>query len=296
MKSITDKIKEIVGVTGVEKCVNVNKLLVSFDSLENIIKNKATKMGFLIYRHEWNGIEPRPACKGFVWVENWNSQGYPALKDSGSSVAIWTGKQGWAKIIKEEIIVTTEDGCPIHPKESCWAVNIKDLVPFMTEGESIKDMANCKYFSLKSYAEEWIKDHKPVDMSLWEMMCDGSLKDALRPKAASIEEMKQPYPKSLLELLHPEEKAKSLKTEELVDGNIYVDTKGLCPNRIIRFKQVRSDYGIDLYSQLMTHLDNHLVMDTKQYCLSVLKPATLEEKQTLIRAEINHGYFHELIK
>lgn len=88
------------------------------------------------------------------------------------------------------------------------------------------------------------------------------------------------------------QKPKSLKPEELVDGEIYVlvvknDT------RIFRFDRLNNSDLIVVHSQL---LDDGIFYNdgTWTYDNGFISIATLSQKQILIKKEIKNGYFHEL--
>lgn len=79
----------------------------------------------------------------------------------------------------------------------------------------------------------------------------------------------------------------TLKIEQLVNGDIYTDIED---GRIIRFKNIAGTYTLGLYSQLLKR--GVFFTGTGSYCYDVLRRATKEEKQSLIRAEVANGYFH----
>ena len=88
------------------------------------------------------------------------------------------------------------------------------------------------------------------------------------------------------------QKPKSLKPEDLVDGEIYVlavknDT------RIFRFDRLNNSDLIVVHSQL---LDDGIFYNdgTWTYDNGFISIATLSQKQILIKKEIKNGYFHEL--
>lgn len=89
------------------------------------------------------------------------------------------------------------------------------------------------------------------------------------------------------------QKPKSLKPEELVDGEIYTDsTAQTCSPRIFRFKEQLNMRG-KFYSQIDS-LGEFSIPTCYRFDYSTLHPAVLSEKLTLIRAEIIQEYFHEL--
>lgn len=90
------------------------------------------------------------------------------------------------------------------------------------------------------------------------------------------------------------QKPKSFKPEELVDGKIYVDETprdGL--PRIFRFKELKNQGGM-FYSQVLPDFRYLDAATNYHFNGSTIRPATLAEKQTLVKAEVEHGYFHEL--
>jgi len=89
-------------------------------------------------------------------------------------------------------------------------------------------------------------------------------------------------------------KPKSLSPDELVDGKIYVDGKD---ERTIRVKSLSRKGVLDLYSQHIPNFNNGGSLNsTSTYCLieSKLREATVEEKKSHIKFEIERDYFHEL--
>jgi hypothetical protein len=89
-----------------------------------------------------------------------------------------------------------------------------------------------------------------------------------------------------------EPERKYLDASELVKGEIYVDEKQ-SEIRIVRLKSVSKEC-ISLYSQLC--LLNNKFYNGGGYPTSLIYPATIEQKQQLIKAEIEHDFFYELIK
>jgi len=89
-------------------------------------------------------------------------------------------------------------------------------------------------------------------------------------------------------------KPKSLTPEELVDGRIYVDKSN---GRIVRFNKIKNECTISLYSQKCMEgaYYNSINGCGKSYHYrGSFRLATPSEAQSLIIAEIEHGYFHEL--
>lgn len=89
----------------------------------------------------------------------------------------------------------------------------------------------------------------------------------------------------------PSKEPKSLKPEELVDGEIYADRYSEKYCNIFRFRDETSR----VYSVFNT--ENGIFSSHSSCYLSfsdIIRPATLSEKQTLILAEVENGYFHNL--
>jgi len=89
-------------------------------------------------------------------------------------------------------------------------------------------------------------------------------------------------------------KPKSLTPEELVDGRIYVDEAN---GRIVRFNKIKNECAISLYSQKCvegTYYNSINGFGKSYHYRGGFRPATPSEAQTLIRAEVANGYFHEL--
>jgi len=95
------------------------------------------------------------------------------------------------------------------------------------------------------------------------------------------------------------EQPKSIKPEELVDGEIYV-SEGLIDGRwkrsfprIIRFGGINSHGNLLLKTQICN--DGDYFTDAINYISKgILRPATIEEKLKLIGEELRHGYNHSV--
>lgn len=88
-------------------------------------------------------------------------------------------------------------------------------------------------------------------------------------------------------------KPKSLSPDELVDGKIYVDEDEDYPN-VFRFKKPVVKFAkYASYSRLFSS-DECFEVGMYSIAPKGIRPATPSEAQSLIRAEIEHGYFHEL--
>ena len=91
------------------------------------------------------------------------------------------------------------------------------------------------------------------------------------------------------------QKPESLNPKELVDGNIYVSHSPLFEFRIIRIKSCNDTGRMRLYSQMRIQNENEDYWgSTDGFIHGFLRHATDEEKKRLIKAEVEHGYFHEL--
>ena len=89
-------------------------------------------------------------------------------------------------------------------------------------------------------------------------------------------------------------KPKSLSPDELVDGKIYVDEDN---GRVVRFNKIKNGCAISLYSQKCiegTYYNSLNGYGKNYHYRGLFRHATPSEAQSLIRAEIEHGYFHEL--
>lgn len=75
-----------------------------------------------------------------------------------------------------------------------------------------------------------------------------------------------------------------LKPEDLIEGEIYfAEKKGMCVESIFRYKCT----NINIF-------DLNLSSSSSFVHEQPIRHATPEEKQKLIKAEVEHGYFHEL--
>ena len=192
--------------------------------------------------------------------------GYGCIYDGGK----------WANLISEKPkpLFVTEDGVDVFEGNEYWiAGQTQDYI------WEIRTCCACglhnpenHFFSTKEAAQAYIQKQqqpKATDQAktLWQSQCvDDFFLSFAKPK--------------------------SLKPEELVDGEIYVDTEGLCKMRVIRFRSDAKQWGINLYSQF--HLLIGFCINTNKYSPVFLRPATLLEKQQLITEEMKHNYFHEL--
>lgn len=87
-------------------------------------------------------------------------------------------------------------------------------------------------------------------------------------------------------------KPKSLTPEELVDGRIYVDEYSNEWCNIFRYAGSNDNNVFSMYSLFCTQNDRNSLGG---YLKSTfIRHATPSEAQSLIRAEVEHGYFHEL--
>lgn len=89
-------------------------------------------------------------------------------------------------------------------------------------------------------------------------------------------------------------KPKSLSPDELVDGKIYVDEDN---GRVVRFNKIKNGCAISLYSQKCiegTYYNSLNGYGKNYHYRGLFRHATPSEAQSLILAEIEHGYFHEL--
>jgi len=95
----------------------------------------------------------------------------------------------------------------------------------------------------------------------------------------------------------PEEKPTSLKPEELVDGEIYIFDD--VHSHVFRYanRNIQNN-GDGRFISLYSHLYDDGSFRYGSICLGIDKgiilPATISEKQTLIRAEIANRYFYNL--
>lgn len=87
---------------------------------------------------------------------------------------------------------------------------------------------------------------------------------------------------------------KSLSPDELVDGKIYVMESTSV--HIFRYKNAKMND--DNFVAHYSYKCENVTFESGQICVHqndrILRPATPSEAQQLIRAEIEHGYFHEL--
>lgn len=89
---------------------------------------------------------------------------------------------------------------------------------------------------------------------------------------------------------------KSLKPEELVDGEIYKNDE-FGNERIFRFCKQNPNESLVLYSQLFgndIYSKDLCSADGYRVRYNILRKATIEESKKLIAHEIRCGYFHEL--
>lgn len=104
----------------------------------------------------------------------------------------------------------------------------------------------------------------------------------------------EPAGENMAVVVFEAEQPESLSVDELVDGGIYVDEGDEeFKYRIIRFKAIKSSNSIILISQLICGKEYYFGAENYHFG-KYIRQATPAEKQTLIRAEIEHGYFHEL--
>ena len=164
----------------------------------------------------------------------------------------------WKVPNKEDIpepIFTTEDGVNLYNREDCCVwVSIDD---FRYGNQPFIHEAMSGHTNLKYFSKE----------------------------AAALKWIEENKPK------------KSLSPDELVDGRIYVDEGRSM--QVFRFKKcivgnANNRTFIAIYSHLYVGGNfcyGDICIDPSN---KTCRPATPSEAQSLIRAEIEHGYFHEL--
>ena len=241
----------------------------------------------------------------------------------GEAGCIYTGGR-WAKIITpaRKPLFVTEDGVKMYGGEQYWFIH-KRMMPCIISEFVVRDeRRNDDYyrFSTRKAAEDWIASQKQKqkeadlireaekrgftkyphrwDSNAERMPCVGfeyrvnwldGIDNIHDTGSANIIWRSD---RGWATIIKSEEKPKSLKPEELVEGEIYVDTEGIQSPRIIRFMRIFDDIRIDIYSQIMS--TSRYEGLTSGYRFDFLRPATLEEKQKLVKAEVNNGFFYKL--
>jgi len=209
---------------------------------------------------------------------------------------------------KKKPIFVTEDGVEcLENTDTCFWLDLKDnrigRQPFVHEGMSIHK--NFKYFSTKQAAEAYIAEHKIIKEAISRGFVDGA--KYMSPNGAFMRTVKYPLHVNLLRggfeigdadtnFIFYENWGKviiSLKPEELVDGEIYVDEYK--PNRMNIFRATgRSNSNTTATHSIFNN-------ERDEYCGAgylhfgdTLRPATLLEKQKLVRAEVANNFFYKL--
>ena len=210
----------------------------------------------------------------------------------------------------------TEDGIETFDGEKYWFVNknSKDPIALSSVAQSFDLVdSNIRFSTLKA-AEDWIASRKQKQKEA--ELIKGAEKRGfvMGAKHTGTGDLGVGYYFTIDDDLHftngrlyggkngciyngkewatVESKPKSLKPEELVEGEIYVDTEGIQSPRIIRFMRIFDDIGIDIYSQIMS--TSRYEGLTSGYRFDFLRPATLEEKQKLVKAEVSNGFYYGL--
>ena len=240
-----------------------------------------------------------------IGINEIDSNGDYAVTNSAYHCIYYRGK--WAEIIpeKKKPIFTTEDGVDVFEGDSYYFISyFGSVVPSEAHVTNLTD--GTKRFSTQQAAQDWIEKQKPalLEADLIKEAKERGLIDGatyLSPKNKFTREVK--YPLSLTQDKDGLRDAKanlifwggewgvvipttlkSLKPEELVEGEIYfAEENSEAISSIFRHKY--SNLNKDSFYE-----GDRLVVVLSQQ----IRPATLLEKQKLITTEISHNYFHEL--
>ena len=268
----TETIKQIQKIAGVKTVELAGKYMavVVFEAVnekEQAIIEEAKRRGFVM-----------GAKHGGVW----NDGCYEIIEDlnfkygglyGGTTACIYEGGI-WAELIPEKPkpLFVTEDGVKIFEGDMCWFIIKDNIMAWHSNIHPTGVMPNRWYktFSTEAVAQAYIqKQQQPKATDQAKCGCMNSLSTWIR------EELN---------------KLKSLRPEDLVDGEIYISKRNISYPRIIRVK--KGSKGIlHLYSQIDTY-DGKFWGDTDGFISGDLYNATLEEKQQLITMEVLNGYFH----
>ena len=232
----------------------------------------------------------------------------------GETGCIYTGGR-WAKIITpaKKPLFITEDGVKMYGGEQYWFFSTKwvDPRPILSIAQSC-DFSDCNIrFSTLKAAQDWTALQKQKQKEA-ELIKEAEKRGfVMGAKHTGTGDLGLGYYFTVDNDLHftngklfggktgciyngkewatVQPRPICLKPEELVEGEIYVDAKGE-DDRIVRFKDVSMGY-VRLYSQLLRSGKFYL---GGGYPAGTIRPATLEEKQKLVKAEVNNGFFYKL--
>lgn len=225
----------------------------------------------------------------------------------GETGCIYTGGK-WAKIITPARmpLFITEDGVKIFKNDNAYysdGINVFRATCF-----GVQDISMYKWFSTLKAAEDWIASRKQKqkeaelikgaekrglidgakykwDNNRWIHLPERIIKYPLYVNSkgdlcdfmSNIISANGEWPTVITE-------PKSLKPEDLVEGEIYfADAKDGSCSSIFRHKYNNLNDG------------GYMKTDTSHvYKFQPIRPATLLEKQKLVKAEVNNGFFYKL--
>jgi len=214
---------------------------------------------------------------------------------------------------KEKSVSVTIDGAENFKQQIYYIVNkYLDIVQMPTYfGPEFPDY---KSFSTFEEAQKYV-DKQKGDLLIKEAEERGFLKyehkwkdGPVKPVCSSLDYIELIYGQYIIassnfdviwtsklgwaEIVKPE-KPKSLRLEDLVDGEIYANITETLGLRITRVKGNSGNKVLRLYSEYIVRSGDFL-SQVDGYCFDFIRPATLEEKQKLVRAEVEHGFFFNL--
>ena len=275
---------------------------------KNRIIKEATERGFVIGAIH-SGIDGKESDR-FEITEPLHFAGWHLY--GGESGCIYNGGR-WAKIIMpaRKPLFVTEDGVNIYDGTPHYSVYVKSLMLAdngCAQRNRSASSASWKTFSTRKAAEDWIalqkQKQKEADLireaekrglidgakykwdnNRWIHLPERIIKYPLYVNGkgdlcdfmSNIISKDGEWPTVITE-------PKSLKPEELVEGEIYfADAKDGSCSSIFRHKYNNLNDG------------GYMKTDTSHvYKFQPIRPATLEEKQKLVKAEVNNGFFYKL--
>ena len=278
---------------------------------KNRIIWEAMERGF-VFGAIHSGIDGKESDR-FVITEPLHFAGWYLY--GGEEGCIYNGGR-WAKIIMpaRKPLFITEDGVKMYGGEQYWFFSMKwvDPRPISSRAQAC-DLSDCNIrFSTLNAAEYWIASQKQKQKEA-DLIREAERRGfVMGVKHTETGDLGLGYYFTIDDDLHftngklyggkngciyngkewatVELKPKSLKPEDLVEGEIYFDDDGE-NSSIFRFKTING-YAYPLfYSRIF---DGEYIVGWWCIRYNFLRPATLEEKQKLVKAEVNNGFFYKL--